>query len=173
METIRIYHSVWRMLLLILTSFAFVAASFFMLNDPKIEGGFYVVIGWLGIVFFGLGGLLMLYAILKERLTDRPFMTITDEAIIMEGMKQSVIRFADVKSFEVVNMRNQKFVAVHYKPNVEQQKMDEAGTIGRNIRSLNRRLVNAQETITTTGTGMKAEELCDLLNERLRRVKSS
>lgn len=172
METIRIYHSVWRMLLLILTSFAFVAASFFMLNDPKIEGGFYVVIGWLGIVFFGLGGVLMLYAILKERLTDRPFMTITDEAIIMEGMKQSVIRFADVKSFEVVNMRNQKFVAVHYKPNVEQQKMDEAGTIGRNIRSLNRRLVNAQETITTTGTSMKAEELCDLLNERLRRVKS-
>lgn len=172
METIRIYHSVWRMLLLILTSFAFVAASFFMLNDPKIEGGFYVVIGWLGIVFFGLGGLLMLYAILKERLTDRPFMTITDEAIIMEGMKQSVIRFADVKSFEVVNMRNQKFVAVHYKPNVEQQKKDEAGTIGRNIRSLNRRLVNAQETITTTGTSMKAEELCDLLNERLRRVKS-
>lgn len=173
METIRIYHSVWRMLLLILTSFAFVAASFFMLNNPKIEGGFYVVIGWLGIVFFGLGGLLMLYAILKERLTDRPFMTITDEAIIMEGMKQSVIRFADVKSFEVVNMRNQKFVAVHYKPNVEQQKMDEAGTLGRSIRSLNRQLVNAQETITTTGTGMKAEELCNLLNERLRRVKSS
>lgn len=173
METIRIYHSVWRMLLLILTSFAFVAASFLMLYDPKIEGGFYVVIGWLGIVFFGLGGLLMLYAILKERLTDRPFMTITDEAIIMENMKQVIINLADVESFEVLKGRQQKFIAIHYKPDVELQKMDEAGTFGRSIRSLNRRLVNAQETITTTGTGMKAEELCDLLNERLRRVKSS
>lgn len=169
METIRIYNSVWRMLLLILTSFAFVAASFFMLNDPRIEGGFYVVIGWLGIVFFGLGGLLMLYAILKERLTGKPFLTITDEAVIMEGMKQTVIRFADVKSFEVVNMGNQKFVSVHYKPDVELQKLDEANTLDRSLRKLNRRLVNAQENISTTEISMKAEELCDLLNRRLNR----
>ena len=66
-------------------------------------------------------------------------------------------------------MGKQKFVTIHYKPDVEQQKMNEASTIGRSIRSLNRRLVNAQENISTNGTGMKAEELCDLLNERLKR----
>lgn len=166
MEEIRIYHSPWRMLLLALGSLAFVVLSILILNHPK--NGFHVLVAWASIVFFGLGGLYMLYATLKERLTGKPFLTITDTSIIIQGVKPSVINFADVKSFKVVKMRNQEFVAIHYKPDVEQQKMDEAGTVGRSVRSLNRRLVNAQETISTTGTGMKAEELCDLLSERLK-----
>ncbi|MBO7138540.1 MAG: hypothetical protein J6V92_08770 [Bacteroidaceae bacterium] len=165
MEEIRIYHSPWRMLLLALVCFVFVALSILMLNNPK--NGFHVLVAWLGIAFFGMGGLFMLYATLRERLTGKPFLTITDTCIIYLGVKQTVINFADVKSFEVVKMKDQKFVAIHYKPNVEQQKMDKASSVGRGIRSLNRRLVNAQENISTTGTGMKAEELCDLLNERL------
>lgn len=47
--------------------------------------------------------------------------------------------------------------------------VDDANAFDRSIRKLNRRLVNAQENISTTGTGMKAQELCDLLNERLKR----
>lgn len=155
------------MLLLVLASFAIAVAGFFMtIHSPK---GFHIVVGWIGVVFFGLGGLYMLYVTLKERLTGKPFLTITDEAIICEGMKQTVIRFADVKSFNVVKMRNQEFVAIHYKPVVERQKMDKANVLDRSVRKLNRQLVNAQENISTTGTGMKAEVLCDLLNERLGR----
>lgn len=165
METINIYHSPWRMLLLVFACVIFVAGSVFMLEHTK--DVFHVVVAWIGIAFFGLGGLYMLYAILKERLTGKPFLTITDDGIISEGVKQMVIHFSDVEFFEVVKMRNQQFVAVHYKPGVEQQKMDEAGTLDRSIRNLNRRLVNAQENISTVGTGMKAEVLCDLLNERL------
>lgn len=97
METIRIYHSPWRMLLLALASLAFAVAGFFMaIHSPK---GFHIVVGWISVVFFGLGGLYMLYS----------------------------------------------------------------------IRKLNRQLVNAQEIISTTGTGMKGQELCDLLSERLKR----
>lgn len=97
METIRIYHSPWRILLLALASLAFAVASFFMaIHSPK---GFHIVVGWISVVFFGLGGLYMLYS----------------------------------------------------------------------IRKLNRQLVNAQENISTTGTGMKGQELCDLLSERLKR----
>ncbi len=66
-------------------------------------------------------------------------------------------------------MKDHKFVAIHYKPNMEQQKMDGAGTVGRSFRSLNRKLVNAQETISTVGTNLNAQKLCDLLNERLKR----
>lgn len=97
METIRIYHSPWRILLLALASLAFAVAGFFMaIHSPK---GFHIVVGWISVVFFGLGGLYMLYS----------------------------------------------------------------------IRKLNRQLVNAQENISTTGTGMKGQELCDLLSERLKR----
>lgn len=167
METIRIYHSTWRMLLLALVSLAFAVAGFFMaIHSTK---GFHIVVGWIGVVFFGLGGLNMLFVMLKERLTSKPFLTITDEAIIKEWMKQTVIRFADVKSFNVVKVGRQKFIAVHYKPGVEQQKMDEVGALDRYIRKQNRRLVDAQETISTTGMAMKAQELCNLLKERLGR----
>lgn len=97
METIRIYHSPWRMLLLVLASLVFAVAGFFMaIHSTK---GFHIVVGWISVVFFGLGGLYMLYS----------------------------------------------------------------------IRKLNRQLVNAQENISTTGTGMKGQELCDLLSERLKR----
>lgn len=166
METVRIYHSLWRMLLLVLTSLAFAVAGFLMaIHSPNV---FHIVVGWISVVFFGFGGLIMLYGSLKERLTGKPFLTITDEAVVMDGMKKTVIRFADVESFNVVRMGREEFIAVHYKPGVERQKMDEANALGRSVRRLNRRLVNAQESITTNGTGMKAQKLCALLNERLR-----
>ena len=165
METIKIYHSPWRMLFLVFACVIFVVGSVYMLEHTK--DVFHVVVAWIGIVLFGLGGLYMLYATLKERLTGKPFLTITDDRIISEGLKQTVIHFSDVESFDVVKMRKQQFVAVHYKPGVEQQKLDEADTLDRSIRNLNRRLVNAQENISTVGTGMNAETLCDLLNERL------
>ena len=165
METIKISHSLWRMLLLTFTSLVFVLGGIFMLENTN--DGFHVVVAWLCIVFFGLCGLYMLYSMLKERLMGKPFMTITDEGIIIENAKQKVIRFADVESFELMEMRNQQFIAVHYKSGVEQQKLDEAGALGRSIRNLNRNLVNAQETFSTVGTDMKAEVLCELLNERL------
>lgn len=165
MEEIKIYHSPWRMLLLGLGSMAFVAMGVFMLQHP--DNSFHVIVAWASILFFGPCGIYTLYAMLKERLTNRPYLTITDKSIILQGTKQIAINFADVQSFQVVKMGSQKFVAIHYKPDVEQQKMDDASTIARSIRSMNRRMVNAQENISTVGTGMKAEELCDLLSERL------
>ena len=128
-----------------------------------------MIVAWIGIAFFGLASLSILYSLFMERLMNKPFLTITDTSIISQGIKQTIINFADVKSFQVVKMGDQKFVAIHYKTDVEQQKMNEASSIGRIIRFLNRRLVNAQENISTTGTSIKAEEVCDLLNERLKR----
>ena len=168
METVRIYHSTWRMLLLAIVSLAMAVGGYLMaIHSPK---GFDIIVGWIGVVFFGVCGIYVLYGMLKERLTGKPFLTITDEAVIMEGMKQAVIRFADVESFNVVKMGKQEFVAVHYKPGVELKKMDEANGLDRSIRKLNLQLVNAQENISTTGTGMKAQELCDLLNERMKQL---
>ena len=111
METIKIYHSPWRMLFLAFACIIFVVGSVFMLEHTK--DVFHVVVAWIGIAFFGLGGLYMLYATLKERLTGKPFLTITDDRIISEGLKQTVIHFSDVESFDVVNMRKQQFVAVN------------------------------------------------------------
>lgn len=45
MEEIKIYHSPWRMLLLVLASLAFAGAGFFMtIHSPK---GFHIIVGWI------------------------------------------------------------------------------------------------------------------------------
>ena len=112
MKKINIYHSSWRMLSLDLACLSLVAGSVFMPEHTM--DVFQFIIAWISIVFFCLGGLYMRYATMKERLTGKPFLTITDKDMISESVKQTVIRFADVESFEVAKMRNQQFVDVHY-----------------------------------------------------------
>ena len=104
MEEVRIYHSPWRMLLLVLGCLVFVVLSVLMLNHPK--NGFHVLVAWLGIAFFGLCSLYMIYSMFKEGLTGKPFLTITDTCITSQGVRETIINFADVKSFQVVKMRN-------------------------------------------------------------------
>ena len=167
MEEIRIYHSFWRMLLMGLVCLVFAVMIILILRSPRAGN---VIIGYTGIVFFGLGGLAMLYWALKERLTGRPFLTITDEGIIYSGgWKQYDIRFADVNSFAMLGGRQNKIIGIHYKMRVERQKMEDASFIGRLARKFNLTVSGTQESISLSGVPMKAQELCDLLNERLKR----
>lgn len=85
MEEIRVYHSPWRILLMALGCFVFIALSIFMLNNPK--SVFSVIVAWIGIAFFGLASLSILYSLFMERLMNKPFLTITDTSIISQGIK--------------------------------------------------------------------------------------
>ena len=145
MEEIKIYHSLWRMLLLILGSILFVLGGIYVLHMHK--NVFHLVVGWSSIVFFGCGGIVLLWSFLKERLFDQPHLTINDEGISYRGMK-----------------------TWHYKPVVELQKMENASILGRLFRSMNICLINAQESISVVDISMKADELCHLLNQRLKRI---
>ena len=109
----------------------------------------------------------MLYNTFKRILKNEPYLTITADRIIYQGLRPFVVNFADVESFTMVKVENQKLIAIHYKPNVELQKMDETSFVGRIFRSFNKHVINAQDTLSAVGTNMKAQELCDLLNERL------
>jgi len=171
MNEVHIYHSIWRTLLLTLGSCMFVYIGVMMFNDPFFS---HKLIGIIGMLFFAIAMLIIPYQTIKERLTHQPYMIITDKCVIVNGFKSFVVDFADVESFEIVRiaMRNskQQFISIHYKPNVEMQKMEEASFFGRMLRKLNSRMAGAQEQLTTTGTSMKLQELLDLLNERLKRA---
>lgn len=168
MEEIKIYHSLWRMLLLILGSILFALGGVYILH---MHGNvFQQVVGWVGILFFGCSGIVLLWSFLKERLFDQPHLTINDEGISYRGMKTWHVRFADVASFEVRRLGDNNFVAINYKPVVELQKMENASILGRLFRSMNICLINAQESISVVDISMKADELCHLLNQRLKRI---
>ena len=162
------------MLLLLLICAGATAGSIFMLHHPRHTWSiFELIVAWLCIAFFGLGGLYMLYYTLKESISDIPYLTITDTSCtIIQGDKHTVINFADVESFEVARIRNQEFVAIHYKPDVENQKIENASIPSRILREMNKGLVNAQEIIATTGASMETQELYILLNDRLRRLQN-
>ena len=64
MEEIKIYHSLWRMLLMGIGGLAFAVMIILILRSPR-PGN--VIIGYISIVFFGLGGLALIYWALKER----------------------------------------------------------------------------------------------------------
>ena len=171
MEEIRIYHSIWRMLLMGLVGLVFAALCVAILRSPRPGNE---ILGWISIVFFGLGGLALLYWALKEKLTGQPFLTITDESIVYSGgWKQYVIHFADVDSFVLLGGRQNKIIGIHYKMRVERQKMEDASFIGRLVRKFNKAVSGTQESISLTGVPMKAQELCDLLNERLKKIAAA
>ena len=168
MEDIKIYSSLWRMMLLILACLLFVFAGIFILHMHR--NVFHLVVGWVSILVFGCGGIVLLWSFLKERLFGQAHLTINDEELTYRGMKTWHVRFADVASFEVRRLGDNNFVAINYKPVVELQKMENASILGRLFRSMNKHLINAQESISVVDISMKAGELCDILNQRLRRA---
>lgn len=166
MEELKIYHSVWRDLLILLGGLILCALMVFLICHPK--NIFHLIIGWVGVVFTGLGCIIILFDRVIRLISGQPFMKITDKEIIFYGMGQTVIKFDDVESFSVAETNNQNYIVIHYKPHVERSKMDKAGKFSRFIRSVNYTLVGGQEAFSTVGTCIKAQELCNLLNQRLK-----
>jgi len=162
MEEIRIYHSIWRNIPLLAVCFVFAATGVLMLLD-----GYRSFIAWISILFFGGGGLFVLFLILRERICDKAYYIITDKSVLVDGMKKWEVRFADVEKFHLINVASSKQVGIRYKKGVELEKMGNAGRAGRILRKINSRIAGVPESLPVDGLSISPEELCDLLNTRL------
>ena len=168
MKEIKIYSSLWRMMLLILACLLFVFAGIFILHMHR--NVFHLVVGWLTILFFGCCGIMLLFSFLKERLFDQAHLTINDEELTYRRFRTIHVRFADVASFEVRKLGDNEFVAINYKPDVERQMMQDASIFGYLLRSMNKRLIDAPDSISVTDISMEADELCNILSKRIKRA---
>ena len=169
MKTIEVYHSVWRMSLLIIVCFAFAAMGVFMLFR-----GERAWFDWIGIIFFGGGGLFMTYLLLKEYLTRTPYYVITDEGLeVNTGIRNREVRFADVESFFLTKVVTTKMVGIQYKPDAERKKMDESNSVSRSIRKMNRGVAGSAEALPADDLSLKPQQFCDLLNSRLKNYKDN
>ena len=165
MEEIKIYHSLWKTGLVILICFAFTALGIYSLVVHPEKSG---LVFWLGILFFSIGGIFMLWLILKERITGSPYYLVTDKSVIMNsGLKTWEVRFADVAHFFLMG----KMIGIHYKKDKEIQKLKDASRLGRLVRRFNQRIGDSQEHLYVSDMTMKPKELCDLLNERVKKVE--
>ena len=166
MEEIRVYLSPWKNALLILVCFAFAALGLHTLIVHPEKFGFGL---WLGMLFCGLGGIFMLWLVLKERITGKPYYLVTDESVTMNsGWKAWEVRFDDVERFFLVG----KMIGIRYRKDREIQKMEDASGLGRLVRRFNQHIGGSQEHLYVSGMTMKPKELCDLLNERAKKMKA-
>lgn len=168
MKEIKIYSSLWRMMLLILACLLFVFVGIFILHMHR--NVFHLVVGWGSILVFGCFGIILLFSFLKERLFGQAHLTIDDEEITYRRFRTIHVRFTDVASFEVRKLGDNEFVAINYKPDVERQMMQNASIFGYLYCSMNKRLINALDSISVTDISITADELCHLLNQRLKRI---
>ena len=76
-----------------------------------------------------------------------------------------------MNSFVLLGGRQSKIIGIRFKKGVERQKMEDANIFGRLARKFNLAVSGTQESISLSGVPMKAQELCDILNERLKNAR--
>ncbi len=168
METIKVYHSLWKNVLLVAVCLGFTAFSIY-----NIISGNGSIIEWLFTLFFGIGGLFMLWLMLKERITHTPYYLITDDCIIMSsGLKIFKVYFADVERFFLTKVGaargTTKLIGIQYRNGVELQKFEDAGKAERAVRRFNKSVAGLQEALPAYGLTIKPKDLCKILNERVK-----
>jgi hypothetical protein len=109
---------------------------------------------------------MLLYLAVKEFLLRNPYLTITDKSVIARSLTTKEYLLEDIDSFQY--QRALKLIGIHYKKGIGRRKMKEASGFGRFVRKLNVRLSNTQESLSAYVLPMKPEELCKLLNSRLK-----
>ena len=177
-EEIRIFRSVWKNILLSLASFVFAALGVLISLDEGKDDLTIFVVSWVCIPFSILGGLIIAYKVLKEWLSQTPYLVIKDKKVVINDNGTSEIPFADVEAFFLADMqipkaaKNITLIGIRYKEDAEQLRWDNANRMSRAVRKSNMRAVGVQEVISTVGLTIKPQALCNLLNKRLEEFKS-
>ncbi len=175
-KEIKIYRSLWTNAINILFGIVFTAIGCYMISR-----GDKLFLAWSTTLFFGCGGVIILYDLLKEQITHQPYMLITDKHVRVNTRKSFDIQFADVKSFYIINANvptmgkgNLRFkkmpeflIGIRYKNEVEQSKIENASTGGRIMRKFTSCWVGSQKSLFVGNLTLKPEEICKLLNERV------
>ena len=168
METIRVYHSIWKSGLLVVVFLGFAAIGIYSIISGDNE-----IRAWLCAVFFSIGGLFMLWLMLKERITHTPYYLITDDGIIMNsGSKTYKVHFADVERFFLTDVGTSrggtKLIGIQYIKGVESRKIEDANMAGRAVRRFNKMVAGSQEALPADCLTIKPKDLCEMLNERVK-----
>lgn len=178
--SIDIYYSHWKQLLLVLGSFVFVIGFILVLQYPNsASSSSDNVIIWIGLVLFGGGGLLLLFNLLRDLINHTPFLTIYDDHISMYNSWKNTfldVNFADVNSFELQALKPARggktmILCIHYKENVQKEKMEISGAIKKSLFRFNDRYTGAMESIPLSILTMKPKTIAEAVDARFKAYK--
>jgi hypothetical protein len=181
-EPINIYYSHWKQLLIVLGCIAFAVICFFALRHPNAKSSWASDFGlWGGLVFFGGIGLLMLFNLLKDLKDHIPFLTIYDDHLSMYSpLKKTFwdVNFSDVVSFELQSFHSGKggkmmILCIHYKENVQREKMETSGFIKKSLFRFNNIYAGAMESIPLSMLTMKSREIAEAVDAKFKSYKQT
>lgn len=143
---------------------------------PLSQGKGSLVWNWSLLLFSGSAFLFFLFLILRERLLHKPPLIITGDKVIDNNVGRiKEYHFTDIHHFDLIVYSglyvSRAVIRIHYMPCVETKKMSEAKGMDRIYRKMNVAMMNAQDSIQVTNLTMKPRQLCDLLNERLKKKR--
>ena len=109
MNEIKVYHSVWKSLITILADLLIVALGAYAIQSVSTP-----VLAWFLVIFFCFAAIITAFSLLKERTTKRPYLSIQDDRILVDGRKGLEIGFADVDSFTLKRFLFDGLIDVNY-----------------------------------------------------------
>jgi len=170
-EEVRVYHSVWKNLMLGFLSLLIAGTAGFLLQDSNYRlDTVDELIFWSGLILFGASGIFIIISILYNKSQNRPLFIIYNDRIDCYVQIKSAyisIYYADVEQFRLVNLRSVKFIAIDYKETPLANKMDSASVLMRRGLKFNRNVTGAIENLPADSLTMKANDILELLNNRL------
>lgn len=134
--------------------------------------------GWLSVIFFGGGGLILGVTTLYNAINRIPYLIIYDDRVeqyVQFKAGYNTIYLADIKSFRLIKINSTMQIAIDYKDPYLLKKMKSRSTSGivKKLMAFNFYVTGAIETIYVSNLIMKENDICNLLNERLKRQKIS
>ena len=175
-KEIRIYHSLWKNILLTVGCFAFAAGGYFILHDANTSWPTKVFGGIGSMVFFGCGGMLVFMMTLYNITTHIPFLIIHDDRLdIYEQRKRTyrTIYFKDVERFRLISIYSNNYIAIDYCTVPLMRKMDNASCLTQRMMIFNVSVSGAIESILVQNLTMRGKEICNTLNNRMKIWRSN
>ena len=152
MEEIKVFHSFKKNALLLLACAVFVAAAVFFITKGR-----HVVIYSVSLIIFGGGGLYLSYLFLRERLTGKAYLVISDKSLRINTLKEREVLFSDVSSFNVEG----DMICINYKKGRRPKpKVISVGKIN----------IDPGDSFLSARLTLKPEEICATLNKRVKDV---
>ena len=167
MEEIKIYRTDWRSIFAGIVCLVFAIMGGVLIYQGKDSGKVLPMF-----LFFGLGGLFLLFQTVKKR--KGPYLTITDKCIIVSmsnflmDNRTYEVNFAEVDHFELESFNLlrpfSRDLCVYYKKDKNQQLQFKPNLLWRIANKLSSGI---DDYISVSGIDMKPQELLGLLNQRL------
>lgn len=168
---IKIYQSVWKHMLVAIACLGCAIGAWLMVTSTGSSGPAKVA-GCVGVIFFGGGGLLYATTTLYNWMRHIPFFIIYENRVeIYQPLKLTyhTIPLADVKRFRLITINSVKFIAVDYTTASLTHKLAKTSGLKQRMMAFNVEASGgAVESFLADGLAMKGQELCNLLNSRLK-----